>query len=264
MTKAIQKKESVDLTAEVTPIEAALLENDLSKLTEAERNQYYNQVCESLKLNRLTQPFGYFRLQGKVSLYAKKDCTDQLRKIHGVSIGKPEIQEMQGHFVVSVAAVDKTGRQDSDIGVVKTTDMGGNFGNALMKAVTKAKRRVTLSICGLGITDESEISDIKGAQIFDPADIKSEPLKITSGNSQTELRKAVTDLCGELNRAGDDVQWNPRTLDEFCNDYFSDGEGFKALTDADLERLREELELRLGSVLKAKVEAPAEIEGDVV
>jgi hypothetical protein len=33
----------------------------------------------------------------------------------------------------------------------------------MLKAVTKAKRRVTLSLCGLGMTDESEVDSIPGA-----------------------------------------------------------------------------------------------------
>ena len=33
--------------------------------------------------------------------------------------------------------------------------------NAIMKAETKAKRRVTLSICGLGMLDETELETIK-------------------------------------------------------------------------------------------------------
>jgi hypothetical protein len=47
--------------------------------------------------------------------------------------------------------------------VVNKKDMRGDFGNALMKAVTKAKRRLTLSICGLGMLDETEISSIPDA-----------------------------------------------------------------------------------------------------
>ena len=40
---------------------------------------------------------------------------------------------------------------------------GDTLANALMKASTKAKRRATLSICGLGVLDESEIETIPGA-----------------------------------------------------------------------------------------------------
>jgi hypothetical protein len=37
--------------------------------------------------------------------------------------------------------------------------------NAMMKAETKAKRRVTLSICGLGMLDETEVESIPEAVI---------------------------------------------------------------------------------------------------
>ena len=37
---------------------------------------------------------------------------------------------------------------------------GEEFANALMKAETKAKRRATLSICGLGVLDETEVETI--------------------------------------------------------------------------------------------------------
>ena len=39
--------------------------------------------------------------------------------------------------------------------------------NAVMKAETKAKRRVTLSICGMGWVDESEIDSIPNARRVD-------------------------------------------------------------------------------------------------
>jgi hypothetical protein len=42
--------------------------------------------------------------------------------------------------------------------------MRGDFGNALMKAVTKAKRRLTLSLVGLGWLDETEVETIPGAK----------------------------------------------------------------------------------------------------
>ena len=39
------------------------------------------------------------------------------------------------------------------------------MGNSLKRAVTQAKRRVTLSICGLGWLDESEVDDIPAERI---------------------------------------------------------------------------------------------------
>jgi len=49
--------------------------------------------------------------------------------------------------------------------VVSKKDMQGNLGNVQMKAVTKAKRRLTLSLCGLGWLDETEVETIRDARL---------------------------------------------------------------------------------------------------
>lgn len=153
----------------MTAADAGMLENvlvsgDLSKLTPAQRLDYYRQVCQSMGLNPLSRPFDYIVLNGKMTLYAKKDATDQLRKIHAVSIDDIDIQETETGFRVKVKGHDRDGRSDVEIGCVAKTDMRGNLQNAEMKAVTKAKRRLTLSLCGLGWLDETEIETIPDAK----------------------------------------------------------------------------------------------------
>jgi hypothetical protein len=141
-------------------IEDVLIRGDLSKLTENQRNQYYMQVCQSLGLNYLTRPFDYLMLSGKLVLYAKRDCADQLRKINGISIQIVGQDFEDGLYTVHARATDKTGRTDEDFGVVAFKNAGNEFSaNAKMKAITKAKRRVTLSISGLGLLDETEIPE---------------------------------------------------------------------------------------------------------
>ena len=51
-----------------------------------------------------------------------------------------------------------------EVGVVNKGDMRGDMANAQMKAVTKAKRRLTLSMCGLGWLDETEVQTIPDAR----------------------------------------------------------------------------------------------------
>ena len=149
-------------------MEEVMVNGDLSKLTPQQRISYYNSVCQSVGLNPLTKPFSYIRLNGKLTLYALKDATDQLRKINGVSIGMPKIDYMDDLIMVTVSATDKTGKKDSDIGVVNLLNLKGDMkANAIMKAVTKAKRRVTLSISGLGWLDETETETIPGAEIIE-------------------------------------------------------------------------------------------------
>jgi hypothetical protein len=59
-----------------TTLDAAVMVGDLSDLTTEQRAQYYQHVCESLGLNPLTKPFEFPTLNGKLRLYALRDCID--------------------------------------------------------------------------------------------------------------------------------------------------------------------------------------------
>jgi hypothetical protein len=161
-------------------IEQVLIGGDLSKLTAAERLSYYNRVCESLGLNPLTRPFDYINLSGKLTLYAKKDCTEQLRTIHKVSVdeAKHEYSQPLGLYTVTVKGHNGEGRSDTATGAVSVEGLkGDNLANAVMKSETKAKRRFTLSICGLGMLDETEIESIPEGAVRAEAEAAAEPPK---------------------------------------------------------------------------------------
>ena len=150
-------------------LEALLVQGDLSKLNSKERLDYYLNVCDSLGLNPTTTPFSYIRLNGKLTLYATKACTDQLRRIYGVSITKCEASMNDGIYCVVATGSDKTGRTDTEMGAVSMGRLQGDAkANAMMKAQTKAKRRLTLSLCGLGMLDETEVETIPNAQTQTP------------------------------------------------------------------------------------------------
>lgn len=145
-------------------LEQVVIQGDLSKLSPAERVAYYKAVCESVGLNPFTRPFDYINLNGRLTLYAKRDAADQLRKIHGISITKLERDYQDDIYVVTAYGQDKTGRVDSATGAVAIAGLRGEAkANALMKAETKAKRRLTLSLAGLGWLDETETDSIPGA-----------------------------------------------------------------------------------------------------
>lgn len=162
-------------------METVLIKGDLSELTADERSMYYLKVCESIGLNPLTKPFDYVELQkGKLTLYAKKDCTEQLRKIHGINIEITSREIVGDCYIVTAKATDKNGRFDESIGAISFTGRRKDFktnqyttytmegeqrANAIMTAETKAKRRVTLSIAGLGMLDEYEVDSIPGATV---------------------------------------------------------------------------------------------------
>lgn len=146
-------------------MESVLLLGDLAKLTPAQRVSYYGSVCESLRLNPLTKPFEYIVLNGRLTLYALKGCTEQLRARDNISLMITDRQLIGEVYVVTTRASTAAGRVDESTGAVAIAGLKGEaLANAYLKAETKAKRRVTLSICGLGILDESEVDSVPGAR----------------------------------------------------------------------------------------------------
>ena len=143
-------------------IEAALAQGDLSKLSGEDRTRYLLKVCQSLSLNPLMRPLQYIVLSNKLTLYATRDATDQLRKIHGVSVRIASRERIDDLYIVQAEATDKTGRTDTSLGIVSIAGLRGEaLANQIMKCETKAKRRVTLSICGLGMLDETEVESVR-------------------------------------------------------------------------------------------------------
>ena len=154
-----------DLSVTPSTLERVLVSGDLAGLSESQRLDYYRAVCESLGLNPLTRPFEYLRLNGRLVLYATRAAADQLRAIHGISIVDARVEHKDDLVVVTVRGRNRDGREDVEIGVVSVAGLRGDaLANAEMKALTKAKRRLTLSLAGLGWLDETEAESIPGAQ----------------------------------------------------------------------------------------------------
>jgi len=136
--------------------------------------------------------------------------------------------------------------------------MGGKVGNALMKAVTKAKRRVTLSICGLGILDETEVESIPNAVPLDAEPVTDEPqptkaqLMDKATAHLAEQRARVQSLCKELNAAKDSIKWTGATLTEYVNDLFSVDDGLNAMTGDSFVTLIADLEYRLAQLAETE------------
>jgi hypothetical protein len=180
-----------------TPLKAEVLEHilgtgDLSKLTTEGRVAYYRRTCETIGINPLTRPFRFLSLNGQLMLYATRDLTDQLRQLHKVKITIVDKAIDGDLFIVTARATLPDGRQDEDVGAVTIGRLTGDArANAVMKAMTKAKRRVTLSICGLGFTDESELETIPGAKAtFDPDETPPAPIRAAAAAIPREERIA--------------------------------------------------------------------------
>ena len=173
-------------------LERVLVAGDLAGLNEAQRIEYYKAVCESLGLNPLTRPFEYLRLNGRLVLYATRAAADQLRAIHGISILDVRIEQKDDLVIVTVRGRTRDGREDVEVGAVSVAGLRGDaLANAQMKALTKAKRRLTLSLAGLGWLDETETDSVPGAQRVSEQQLALAP-------EVQELRQKLADVAKQL------------------------------------------------------------------
>jgi hypothetical protein len=163
-------------------ISALVINGDISRLSPQQKVSYYIQFCDKLGLDPLLQPFKILRLNGREILYCDRTGAQQLNKLYKVSHEIKAREVVSNCYVVTAQASTPDGRTTESIGAVSIGNMkGDNLCNAMMKAETKAKRRSTLDLLGLGMLDESEIppGPYKGAielTEIDLEDFLSSPL----------------------------------------------------------------------------------------
>lgn len=199
-----RQPEMLPVTADAGKVlEQVVILGDLSKMSPTDRVKYYAEVCKSLGLNPLTKPFQYIQLNGKLTLYATRDCTDQLRKNNQISIQIVSRERIDDLLIVTARASIPSGRCDESIGAVSVAGLKGeNLANAMMKCETKAKRRVTLSLSGLGWTDESEVDSIPGAKAV-PVNIETGEIEQTAAQEQRQTTQpTLIDLYGAAEKVG--------------------------------------------------------------
>lgn len=207
-------------------LEKLFLKGDLSVLSPDEKMAYYNEYCNRLGLDPFTQPFKLLKLQGKETLYCDRSGTQQLSKLHNVS------HEIKSREVVSdcyvVTAKASTGNRSTEsIGAVSIIGAKGDtLCNAMMKAETKAKRRATLDLLGLGVLDESEIETIPNAKTMDiiqhteviEPTIKERVIKrLTNSKDLTELSANYKTLADDMKRDSDIINLKNELKEKLTN-----------------------------------------------
>lgn len=145
-------------------LESLVLDGDLAKLNSDQRVAYYNYRCKAMGLDPATKPFDLLALNGKLRMYATRECAAQIENRDKLTCQIVSSAQMGDVYVVTARAQSPDGRFTDDIGAVAIKGLAGdNLCNALMKAATKAKRRAILGHAGLGMLDESEIETIPAA-----------------------------------------------------------------------------------------------------
>ena len=167
-------------------IDKAVMLGDMKQMDAKTRLAFYRAVCLSVGVNPLTQPFTALERQDKtVWLYANSVCAQQLAALHKISFEDPvrrhetvfgeplytvqitarlpDGRALPAQSVVSLTKKKKVQRGTWPDGNPKWIDAldedgeplliplrGEALANAIMKADTKAQRRATLALIGLG------------------------------------------------------------------------------------------------------------------
>ena len=247
-------------------MERLIVGGDLSKLTPSQRVEVYLARCDAAGLDPRTQPFAYLQLSGKLTLYATKTATDQLvanRRLSVQIVDRRHLADV-GLYEAVCRVTHPDGRICEDVGVVTINGLRGDAAsNAILKCITKAKRRAVLSACGLGMLDETETDSIPGAIV--------RPVTIDSGAvPEAQPRPAVSDvrkgLLTMLGNAWKDAGWLPQE----ATDHLRQATGkdrASALTDQELsayvQSLRELADQAKDAIQDDDIDQ-AEFDGDLV
>lgn len=146
-----------------------LLQMDINDLSLADRGKYLWFMAVRRGLDPFTKPFDCIPDgKGKLILFANAGCADQLRQREGISLEVLEEGFLRSGetlrddvYYVKSKATNKDGRSTINIGAVGVKGLSSeSLANALMKCHTKAGRRTTLDLCGLGLPDISELDSI--------------------------------------------------------------------------------------------------------
>jgi hypothetical protein len=161
-------------------LEKVLIQGDLSPLNVDERLDYVKRVARAIGINPMLRPFDYITFHGKTVLYANRACAEQLRMKYKISIEIVSREKTPDLYIVIARAITGSGRKDEAMGAISIRGLQGEaLANALLKCETKAKRRVTLSVAGLGLIDEIEARDIAEREVKQADEKQAEDIQVT-------------------------------------------------------------------------------------
>lgn len=207
-------------------LEMVLATGDLSKLKDWQRLAYITAVCRSVGLNPLTQPFQYITLKGKLTLYARKEAADQLAAARGVSIAIVSKRREDDMYIVDAVATTKDGRRNMDSGI---TFLGGLRGedliNAMLKAISKARRRAILGLCGLGWAlanddREDEAADFAPYTEGGYTDLGTGDVPQATHPAISAAKATLDELADQIGQAAEDRIGERRNLAEVVDEGF--------------------------------------------
>ena len=163
----------------ITPEMFALAKGELKALNNNQQAFVLGELCKATGLNPAGAPFDFLWFNGRLNIYPNKGAASQLRAREKASIKIVSKVREGDVYTVTARISTPDGREEEASGAVSLLewdkdnkclrlDKQGNpiplrgleLANAMMKAESKAKRRVTLDAIGLGLMDAEEVEDL--------------------------------------------------------------------------------------------------------
>ena len=163
----------------ITPEMFALARGELKALKPEQQAFVLGELCKATGLNPAGAPFDFLWFNGKLNIYPNKGAASQLRAREKASVRIVSKVREGDVYTVTAQLTTPDGRTEEGSGAVSLLewdkdnkclrlDKQGNpiplrgleLANAMMKAESKAKRRVTLDAIGLGLMDAEEAQDL--------------------------------------------------------------------------------------------------------
>lgn len=181
---AVQEPTAAPAIAISGDIMQEVMGGNLERLTPAQRVELHNAVCASVGLNPLTHPFDFIHFPArrgeaaKTILYPNATAFSQLTAMHKLSIDfSPLHEDQERGLMIQWCSVTDGVRAAKDMAVISTEGRrqdgstykltGQAYGDAMMKVMTKARRRAVSAFCGLPLNGfgGGEDDDPEGGRI---------------------------------------------------------------------------------------------------
>ena len=144
---------------------AILARGNIASLSEADRTRYILALCDALGLDPRFKPIDLIPGQGGALVpYLNRGATDALArrdKVQRITVVQPKVVAIGS--VECVLCVSRATMPDGRYEERVATSLLRDHANAFMKVETKAYRRATIAVLGIGMLDESELDGIRGA-----------------------------------------------------------------------------------------------------
>jgi hypothetical protein len=139
----------------------ATLTGNWGSLHQDHRIMFIKQLCETLEIPLVMNPFLFINARGKIVLYAPASAYQMIANRQGISteIKSAQIDKDLMLFEVNARAIATNGRFADNMAAISLKGLSGeDYANAKMKCVTKAQRRAIKALVGLPIPDEDDIN----------------------------------------------------------------------------------------------------------